>query len=393
MGLESFDKSNLKNLPIDWDVKTLGEISRVSSGKRLPKGESLISSQNLHPYIRVTDMKSLGVDKKNVKYVPDHLVDKIKSYRIYKDELYISVAGTLGLVGIIDINFDGANLTENANRIYDLKINEKYLLYFLQSKYIKDIINNLSTTGAQPKLALTRIRKFNIFFPKNLKDQKKIVNKLNDIDKLLSIYSKIVRKKNNLNNSLIKLLVTGKKRLNNFNEKWIDTTLGNILDYEQPIKYISKKKEYNASGLTPILTANKSFILGYTNEKDSVFDNPPVIIFDDFTTDLKFVSFNFKVRSSALKILIPKNKNIDVFFLYNLMKHINFPAIEHKRYWIAEFQYLKILMPSYDEQKKIATIIRIAQDEIDLINQKILKLKKIKSSMMEQLLTAKHKLI
>jgi len=393
VGIEFFHKSNLKKLPIDWEAKHLDEISQVTSGKRLPKGENLISSQNAHPYIRVTDMKSSGVDKKKLKYVPDHLVEKIKNYRIYKDDLYISVAGTLGIVGIIDINLDGANLTENANRISDLKIDKEYLLYFLQSKYIKNVIQSLSTTGAQPKLALTRIRKFNIFFPKNLKDQKKIVNELRDIDELLNIYNKIVKKKINLNNTLINLLVTGKKNLSDINKKWTETTLGNILDYVQPTKYISKKKEYNLNGTTPILTANKSFILGYTDENDSVYDNPPVIIFDDFTTDMKFVSFNFKVRSSALKILTPRNKNIDMFFLYNLMKCINFSNIEHKRYWIAEFQYLKISMPNYEEQKKIATVISIAQNEINLINQKIKKLKKIKSSIMERLLTAKGKFI
>ncbi len=392
MGLDFFQKLTERKIPEGWEIKHLSELSKISSGKRLPKGEMLISNQNSNAYIRVADMKSYGVELSKLKYVPEHLVEKIKNYRIYKNDLYISVAGTLGLVGIIDESLDGANLTENANRVFDLKIDKKYLFYFLQSNYIKKIIESISTTGAQPKLALTRIRNFIILYPKNSREQKNIANKLCDIDELLIFCSKLIKKKKEINRSLIKLLVLGKKRLTGFDKKWEESTLGDLLSYEQPTKYISKEKEYNIAGSTPILTANKSFVLGYTDETDCIFNNLPVIIFDDFTTDKKFVPFKFKVRSSALKILKPKSSNIDMYFIFNLMNYINFSTIEHKRYWIAEFQYLKVLIPSFEEQKKISSIIITAQKQVDYINKKMLKLKKIKSSIIEELLTAKTKL-
>ena len=88
--------------------------------------------------------------------------------------------------------------------------------------------------------------------------------------------------------------------------------LGDFLDYEQPTKYLVIDTEYNAHNQTPVLTAGKSFILGYTNEEFGIFKNLPVIIFDDFTTAIKFVDFPFKVKSSAMKMLKSKNVNVNV---------------------------------------------------------------------------------
>lgn len=132
-------------------------------------------------------------------------------------------------------------------------------------------------------------------------------------------------------------------------------TLDYYLDYEQPTKYIIKTEDYNDSYKIPVLTAGKSFILGYTNEEDGVFraDKEPVIIFDDFTTSIQYVDFPFKVKSSALKILHAK-ENADIKYFYYLMKAINFNAITHKRYWISEYSKLEIDEIELNEQKKIS---------------------------------------
>lgn len=119
--------------------------------------------------------------------------------------------------------------------------------------------------------------------------------------------------------------------MNKLPQGWQIKTFEECLQYEQPTKYIVKSTKYNDSYKTPVLTAGKSFILGYTNETDGIFTQTPVIIFDDFTTDTKFVDFHFKVKSSAMKILHPNGK-ADIKFLYYLMQTIQHRSDTHKRY-------------------------------------------------------------
>lgn len=129
--------------------------------------------------------------------------------------------------------------------------------------------------------------------------------------------------------------------------------LNDVLDYQQPTPYIVKSTDYMESGDIPVLTPGKTFILGYTKEKEGIFTGPfPVIIFDDFTTATKLVNFPFKVKSSAMKILLPKS-NADVKFIFYFLQTIHFQADTHKRYWISVCAKTKLALPPLAEQKRI----------------------------------------
>jgi len=105
--------------------------------------------------------------------------------------------------------------------------------------------------------------------------------------------------------------------MNNTTPKnWNRIALGELLDYERPDKYIVSSEGYSDNYKTPVLTAGKTFILGYTNEDDGIYKNIPVIIFDDFTTESKYVDFNFKVKSSAMKILKTENQTTLKYLYY-----------------------------------------------------------------------------
>jgi len=149
-------------------------------------------------------------------------------------------------------------------------------------------------------------------------------------------------------------------------QKWPLVKLGEVLEYEQPTKYIVNSVDYDDSYKTPVLTAGKTFILGYTNEKDGIFptNKLPVIIFDDFTTAIKFVDFAFKVKSSAMKILHVKQGKADIRFLFQVMKAIKFRHEEHKRYWISEYSKIKIPLPPIEVQKEIVEQIEVKQKAI-----------------------------
>lgn len=149
-------------------------------------------------------------------------------------------------------------------------------------------------------------------------------------------------------------------------KNWKRVTLGELLDYERPDKYIVSSEDYSDSYKTPVLTAGKTFILGYTNDTEGIYKNLPVIIFDDFTTESKYVDFDFKVKSSAMKILKAEN-NITLKYLYYLMQTLSFNHDTHKRYWISEYSKLKIDIPDkIEEQQEIVQVLDTMNDIIRL---------------------------
>ena len=135
------------------------------------------------------------------------------------------------------------------------------------------------------------------------------------------------------------------------------TKLNDVLTYEQPTKYIVGDENYSDDFSIPVLTAGKSFILGYTNEKEGICEagKSPVIIFDDFTADSKYVDFDFKVKSSAMKILRPRTQSDSLKYFYYAMQSIEYTSFSHKRVWISDYSNLTIPYPSPEKQQKIVS--------------------------------------
>jgi len=138
---------------------------------------------------------------------------------------------------------------------------------------------------------------------------------------------------------------------------WAICAFEDIVDYEQPTQYLVDSTDYNPNYKTPVLTAGKSFILGYTHEENGIFTQVPVIIFDDFTTESKYVDFPFKAKSSAMKILKPNNKAILTKYAYYLMQTIEVDNENHQRYWISTFSKTHIALPPLKEQIRIIDTI------------------------------------
>lgn len=208
--LNPYENGHLKG---GWVVKTVDEIAEVKSGKRLPKGKLLLHKETDHPYIRVTDMYFGGVHLNEIMYIPDETYSAIKNYRIFKKDIFISVAGTLGIVGKIPDELDGANLTENANRFTNIQCDQEYLLFVLSSPLIQDIIDSEKTLGAQPKLALMRIRNFKIPLPIDKTEQTRIATILTDIDnEITSLETKLTKAKT-IKQGMMQNLLTGRIRL------------------------------------------------------------------------------------------------------------------------------------------------------------------------------------
>ena len=152
----------------------------------------------------------------------------------------------------------------------------------------------------------------------------------------------------------------------NLPDGWGVCRLEDIVDYEQPTSYIVNSTSYNDSYPIPVLTAGKSFIIGYTNEVKGIYSKLPCIIFDDFTTDSKFVDFPFKVKSSAMKILQVR-KDVEVEYVAMFMSTTRLIGDTHKRYWISEYSKLTIPIPPKAEQKRIVDTVHTAFAKLDTI--------------------------
>lgn len=193
----------------------------------------------------------------------------------------------------------------------------------------------------------------------SLEIQKEIVDILDKFEKIIEkLNEEYIERTKQFNYYLDKLLnnVDGEAML-----------LGDLLDYVQPTKYIVKSTDYSDNYSIPVLTAGQTFILGYTNETDGIYhasNDNPVIIFDDFTTSNHWIDFNFKVKSSAMKMLIPKTNN-NFKYIYYCLKNIKYEPKEHSRQWIQKYSNFEVVIPSISKQNEIVNFL----DKIDkLIN-------------------------
>ena len=192
-------------IPQGWEWEKLGNIASICGGKRIPVGKSLTTVNTGHKYIRVTDMKNHSVNSNDIHYITEDIYQKIKAYYISKEDLYITVAGTIGHIGEIPEEFDNANLTENANKIVFRQIDKKFLMYCLSSDVVQSQITAFITKVGQPKLAIMRIQNLLIPVPP-LKEQFRIVNAINLTMPFVNRYESLSNDLSKLNISIFELL-------------------------------------------------------------------------------------------------------------------------------------------------------------------------------------------
>ena len=383
------------------------EIKRGKAPKYKEKSNTLVFAQKCNT-------KAGFVDISKAKFLDQSLLKKYTDddYLFYDDIIINSTGtGTLGRIGIFMESDDiyKIKIVPDSHitivRVVSSEINAKYMYYFL--KYHQYYFENSGTGSTnQKELKPDVISKFLVAIPP-IREQNNIATKIdisneylldinNEKEKIrelistvkskildLAIRGKLVPQDPNDESACVlleriqaekeELIKQGKiKRVkresvifkgddNSYYEKygerspsgWVVTNLETILEYEQPTNYIVHSTDYSPSYETPVLTAGKSFILGNTNETDNIFTDLPVIIFDDFTTESKFVDFPFKVKSSAMKILHINRDLVLSKYAYYLMQAIDIDHDNHQRYWISTYSQEIIGLPPLVEQKRI----------------------------------------
>ena len=236
------------------------------------------------------------------------------------------------------------------------KCNVDFLYYLIQTKK-KDLIRK-SCGSTFLEISANEVRKIQVSVPADV-EQQKIAGLLSLIDDRITTQNKIIEDLEKLKSAIRERLYMQIQK-GGFEHK----TIRDVLSYEHPTKYIVVDTEYtDDKELTPVLTANKTFILGYTPEQENIYRKGDCIIFDDFTMNIKFVSSPFKIKSSAIKILTARS-NVNLYFIYEYLLFLNLISEEHKRHYISEIEPLHIVVPGLVIQHKIADILQCIDKQI-----------------------------
>jgi len=376
-----------------WEEKRLGDFL-IHQSREVPKPLSTYKALGLRSHFKGTFQK-LDSDPKKIAME--------KLFLVRENDFLVNITFAWeGALAIAKKEDDGGLVSHRfPTFIFNQKItNANYFRYVFPTKRMKYILGNISPGGAGRNRVLNKgdLLKIKVHLP-SLPEQQKIADFLGSVDSWIenlrmqksafesykkgimqNIFSQEIRFKPDLRSR-------GEAGDDNGKEfpKWEENRLGDCLDYEQPTEYIVHDAEYDNSYKTPVLTAGKGFILGYSNETDNVFRKGlPVIIFDDFTTTSQFVDFPFKVKSSAMKILKAK-ENVDIRFLYAAIQQIKYEIGGHGRHWISKYSKIKISLPSISEQKKITDFLTSIDKVIESKQQQITQAEQWKTGLMQGL--------
>lgn len=377
----------------EWTTKLIKDIANTFSGGTPTVGNSNYYGGGI-PFIRsgeiaksATDLfiTELGLSASSAKMVEEGTI------------LYALYGATSGEVAISKIR-GAINQAVLAIIPKSRKYVVNYIYYFL--KHQKAQILSKYLQGGQGNLSGAIIDNLSIVFPCDCNGnisavgQKKIADCFVSIDKEIDATKRKLEQLKEHKKGLMQKLFPAKGktipelRFPEFQNEgeWIPRPLSDIFNYEQPTSYIVENDTYKKEG-TPVLTANKGFILGYTDESLGIYNKLPVIIFDDFTTDKKYVDFPFKIKSSAIKLLSLKDEERDnLRFVFECMNNIVFEEKEHKRYYISEYQHINICVPSsLQEQNQIADTLLSVDKQISEYDKKIKALELHKKGLMQQL--------
>lgn len=268
-------------------------------------------------------------------------------------------------------------------------VDPTFLAYYFRSGAGRAMVSALAQGATRYNIAKTKFLDLEIDFPA-VADQRRMVDAMTDADDLIASLERLIEKKQAIKQGMMQQLLTGRVRLSGFTAAWRTCVLGDLLAYEQPTRYLVSSTDYADTG-TPVLTAGKTFVLGYTSEREGIFNQLPTIIFDDFTTASKYVDFAFKAKSSAMKMLSAQ-PGVNLRYMYERMQLIDFVAVDHKRRWIAEYSKIEVDVPDKEEQDAIATVLDDADREIDILARRLAKARAIRTGMMQQLLTGRVRL-
>lgn len=357
----------------EWDSFKLVELGKFIGGGT-PSSSNLSFWTGSIPWISSSDIKEDNINNISIsRYITEDAIEK--SATKYCPAPVILIVSRVG-VGKVALSHTSLCTSQDFCNIIEIKCHPVFLSYNLL-RTMKRKSREVQGTSIKG-ITSDELQKIRVFIPKNKDEQNKISNLLTLLDERIATQNKIIDKLQ----SLIKGLrnkIFGKLRKNvGFN-----AMIGDVLGYEQPQSYIVEDTEYVDEG-TPVLTANKAFVLGYTSETEGIYDKGDCIIFDDFTLDCKYVDFPFKVKSSAIKILTAENKEL-LRYTFEFLKYLDLSTDEHKRHYIAETQNQEFILPTTQIVRTISHTFSVLSLRMETVIKQRLLFEKQKQYLLRQM--------
>ena len=340
----------------EWDSFKLVELGKFIGGGT-PSSSNLSFWTGSIPWISSSDIKEDNINNISIsRYITEDAIEK--SATKYCPAPVILIVSRVG-VGKVALSHTSLCTSQDFCNIIDIKCHPVFLSYNLL-RTMKRKSREVQGTSIKG-ITSDELQKIRVFIPKNKDEQNKISNLLTLLDERIATQTKIIEDLKKLKSAIRKKMFSLLK--DEYTESF---EINQLLDYEQPTAYIVANDEYSTdTSLTPVLTANKGFILGYTDEKFGIYQKGECIIFDDFTMDAKYVSFPFKVKSSAIKILTAK-PNVNLRFMFEYLSYWELKSEEHKRHYISEIASLVIELPSKERQSIIASLMTSLNSKLDI---------------------------
>ena len=340
----------------EWDSFKLVELGKFIGGGT-PSSSNLSFWTGSIPWISSSDIKEDNINNISIsRYITEDAIEK--SATKYCPAPVILIVSRVG-VGKVALSHTSLCTSQDFCNIIDIKCHPVFLSYNLL-RTMKRKSREVQGTSIKG-ITSDELQKIRVFIPKNKDEQNKISNLLTLLDERIVTQNKIIEDLKKLKSAIRKKMFSLLK--DEYTESF---EINQLLDYEQPTAYIVANDEYSTdTSLTPVLTANKGFILGYTDEKFGIYQKGECIIFDDFTMDAKYVSFPFKVKSSAIKILTAK-PNVNLRFMFEYLSYWELKSEGHKRHYISEIASLVIELPSKERQSIIASLMTSLNSKLDI---------------------------
>ena len=384
-----YKQTELGIIPADWKVSTVGQQFTVQLGKMLDAKTNVGVPK---PYLgnRAVQWNRINMDGLSSILLTSADLPK---FRLERGDLLVCEGGEVGRAAIWDAPIKECYFQKALHRLRPIRgFDTRLMVAILHRWALNGMFADFVTQTSIAHLPRERFIKVPIPIPPRA-EQRAIAAALSDVDALLDGLDQLIAKKQDLKQATVQRLLTGRTRLPGHEREWEVKRLRDLLTYERPDRYIVESTAYSNHGDIPVLTANKAFILGYTTETFGVCADLPAIVFDDFTTDNKFATVPFKVKSSAIKLLRPRHDRTSLRFLFERMQLIRFPIGEHKRNYISDYQNIRLPIPEYDEQLAITTVLSDMDTGLAALEDRRDKTRDLKQAMMQELLTGKTRLV
>ena len=401
---KGYKQTEVGVIPEDWSVTSVEELVEFeildkpmdgNHGELHPKKSDFVNFGI--PFIMANDVVNGKIDFNKCVYITGSQAKKLRKGFSKKGDVLLTHKATIGNSAVVkEDEFEYFMLTPQVTYYRVLKkdrLNNLYLKNYFDGQCFQDILKNTSGGGTRAYIGITAQLKLPIVLPSSFAEQQAIAEALSDADALIESLEQLIAKKRQIKQGAMQELLTGQRRLPGFSGEWKNISFNEALFRIKAKKYQINTSDYNDSGIYPVVDQSQIDIVGYSDNKEKLLNAPQdgLIVFGDHTCVVKYVDFDFLVGADGTQILCANDGGFTKFYYWLL----NFDGVKPTGY-NRHYKFLQdkiFQVPDFYEQEEIANQLFAIEHEINALRRSVGKYKKIKQSMMQELLTGRIRLI